>query len=124
MKHNLTLVVLNAEQIARARKANGRRTRITHALICGPYGQMFGTEKECLRHFVAWDPDHRIEFAPGQLQTPFADLFDRAVRTIAYPITDYRTTADLAKRLMEASGATPRMVPSARGLFGRLFAEN
>lgn len=42
----------------------------------------------------------------------------------AYAITDYRTTAGLATRLMEASGATPRKAPSARGLLGRLFAGN
>ena len=122
MKHNLTLVILNTEQIARAREANGRRKRITHALVCGPYGQMFGTEKECLKYFTVWDPDHRIEVAPGQFRAPFADLFDKAVRTTAYAITDYRTTPGLAARLMEASGATPRKAPSARGLFRRLFA--
>lgn len=122
MMHSLILVTLNAEQIKRAREANGRRKRITHALICGPYGQMFGTERECLKYFVAWDPDHRIEVAPGQFRTPFADLFDKAVRTIVYPITDYRTTPDLAMRLMEVSGPTPRKAPSSRGLFGRLFA--
>ena len=66
MKHNLTLVILTPEQIARAREANGRRKRITHALVCGPYGQMFGTEQECLKYFTLWDPDHRIEVAPGQ----------------------------------------------------------
>ena len=123
MKHNLILVALDAEQIARAKEANGHRKRITHALVCGPYGQMFGTEKECLRYFTAWDPDHRIEVAPGQFRALFADLFDKAVRTIAYPITDYRTTPDLAARLMDASGATPqpREAPSGRGLLGRLF---
>ena len=64
MKHNLTLVILTREQIARAREANGRRKRITHALVCGPYGQMFGTEQECRKYFTLWDPDHRIEVAP------------------------------------------------------------
>ena len=39
--------------------------RITHALVCGPYGQMFGTERQCLKYFTAWDPGHRIEVAPG-----------------------------------------------------------
>ena len=47
MKHNLTLVTLTADQIANAKEANGQRKRITHALICGPYGQKFGTEKQC-----------------------------------------------------------------------------
>ena len=48
MKHNLTLVILTPEQIARAKEANGSRKRITHALVCGPYGRMFGTERQCL----------------------------------------------------------------------------
>ena len=122
MKHNLTLVVLTREQIARAREANGRRKRITHALVCGPYGQKFGTERQCLKHFTLWDPDHRIKVAPGQFQALFADLFDRAVKTTAYAIGDYRTTPDLATRLMEAAGTAPPAAPSLRGLLGRLLA--
>ena len=122
MKHNLTLVILTPEQIARAREANGSRKRITHALVCGPYGQLFGTERQCLKYFTVWDPDHRIEVAQGQFQAPFADLFDRAVKTTAFAIKDYRTTPDLATRLMEASGKGPPVAVSARGLFGRILA--
>ncbi|MCY4004155.1 MAG: hypothetical protein OXF33_10670 [Rhodospirillales bacterium] len=122
MKHNLTLVILTREQIARAREANGRRKRITHALVCGPYGQMFGTEQECLKYFTLWDPDHRIEVAPGQFQALFADLFDKAVKTTAYAIGDYRTTPDLATRLMEASGTAPLAAPSALRRLGRILA--
>jgi len=122
MKHNLTLVVLTREQIARAREANGRRKRITHALVCGPYGQMFGTEQECLKYFTLWDPDHRIEVAPGQFQALFADLFDKAVKTTAYAIGDYRTTPDLATRLMEAAGTAPLAAPSALRRLGRILA--
>ena len=122
MKHNLTLVILTREKIARAREANGRRKRITHALVCGPYGQMFGTEQECLKYFTLWDPDHRIEVAPGQFQALFADLFDKAVKTTAYAIGDYRTTPDLATRLMEASGTAPLAAPSALRRLGRILA--
>ena len=122
MKHNLTLVILTPEQIARAREANGSRKRITHALLCGPYGQMFGTEEECRKYFTLWDPDHRIEVAPGKFRALFADLFDRAVKTTAYAIGDYRTTPDLARRLMVASGAAPPAAPSLRGLLGRILA--
>ena len=127
MKHNLTLVILTPEQIGRAREANGRRKRITHALVCGPYGQMFGTERQCRKYFTLWDPalwdpDHRIEVAPGQYRALFADLFDRAVTTTAYAINDYRTTPDLAARLMEASGTAPPAAPSARRLLGRILA--
>ena len=121
MKHNLTLVILTPEQIARAKEAHGSRRRITHALVCGPYGQMFGTERQCLKYFTVWDPDHRIEVAPGQFQALFADLFDKAVKTTAYAISDYRTTPDLAARLMEASGRGPPAARSARGLLGRIL---
>ena len=124
MKHNLTLMVLTPEQIARAREANGRRKRITHALVCGPYGQMFGTERQCRRCFTVWDPDHRIEVAPGQFRALVADLFDRAVATTAFRIDDYRTTPDLAARLMAASGtARPAPCrPGGRGLLTRILA--
>ena len=57
-----------------------------------------------MEYFTLWDPDHRIEVAPGQYRALFADLFDRAVTTTAYAISDSRTTPDLAARLMEASG--------------------
>ena len=119
MKHNLTLVILTPEQMARAGEANGSQKRITHALVCGPYGQMFGTEQQCRKYFTAWNPDHRIEVAPGQYQALFGDLFDQAVKTTAYALSDYRTTPDLAARLMETSGTGP---PAARGLLGRILA--
>lgn len=76
MKHNLTLVILPPEQIARDKEANGRRKRITLALVCGPRGKMFGMERQCLKYFTVWSPDHRIEVVPGQFQALFADLFD------------------------------------------------
>ena len=122
MKHNLTLVVLTQEQIARAREANGSRKRITHALVCGPYGQMFGTKRQCLKYFTLWDPDLRIEVAPGMFQAPFADLFDKAVKTTAYAISDYRTTPDLARRLTVAAGAALPAAPSLRGFLSRILA--
>ena len=122
MKHDLTLVILTPEQIARAREANGRRKRITHALVCGPYGQMFGTERQCLKYFTVWDPDHRIEVAAGQFRAPFAELFDKAVKTTAYAISDYRTTPDLATRLIEASGTAPPAASSVLGRLGRFLA--
>ena len=122
MKHNLTLVILTREQIARAREANGSRKRITHALVCGPYGQMFGTERQCRKYFTAWDPDHRIEVAPGQFQAPFAELFDQAVTTTAYTFSDYRATRDLPRRLMVASGMAPPAATSVLGRLGRFLA--
>ena len=103
MKHNLTLVKLTPEQIARAKDVNGRRKRITHALVCGPYGQIFGTEKHCLKYFTVWDPAHRTEVSPGKSRSMFPELFDKAVRTDRYEITDYETTWDLVGKLIETS---------------------
>ena len=79
---------------------------------------MLGTEQRCRKYFTLWDPDHRIEVVPEKFHTPFADLFDKAVKTTAFAISDYRTTPDLATRLMEASGTAP----SALGLLGRMLA--
>ena len=122
MKHNLTLVILTPAQIARAREANGSRKRITHALVCGPYGQMFGTERQCRKYFAAWDPDLRIEVTPGQFQAPFAELFDQAVTTTAYTFSDYRATRDLPRRLMVAAGMAPPAATSVLGRLGRFLA--
>lgn len=66
--------------------------------------------------------ENRIEVAPGQFRAPFADLFDEAVTTTAFAIRDYRTTPDLAARLMEAAGTAPPDAPSALGRLGRFLA--
>ena len=81
---------------------------------------MFGTERQRLKRFTVWDPDHRIAVAPGKDRALFADLFDKAVKTTAYAISDYRTTPDLATRLMEASGMALRgmTVPGAEAQDG------
>ena len=64
MKHDLTLVILTPEQITRAREGNGGRKRITHALVCAPFGRMFGTERQCLKYLTGWDPGYRGKVAP------------------------------------------------------------
>ena len=109
MQYSLTLVDLTPQQILKAKEANGNRKRITHALICGPYGQMFGTEKQCLKYFTVWDPEYRIEVAPGKFKAVFPDLFDKAVRSTQFEITDYKSTWDLVGRLIEMSESTPRI---------------
>ena len=40
MRHDLVLVPLSRDQIAKAKEAHGKRKRITHALLCGPHGQL------------------------------------------------------------------------------------
>ena len=87
--HSLVLAALNDDQIAKAKQANGIRKRITHALICGPYGQMFGTEKQCMKYYSVW-----VEIFPL--------LFSQGVRTDGYEIVDFKTTPDLVGKLLDA----------------------
>lgn len=96
-KHSLTLVILTPTQIERAKEANGQRKRITHAVLCGPHGQMFGTQIQCLKYFRAWDPDRS--------QPIFPSVFDRAIVTSRHEITDFHTTPDLVLRLFEIEDA-------------------
>ena len=103
VKRSLTMVTLTPDQMSRAKEANGRRKRITHALICGPYGQLFGTEKQCLKYLTAWDPAYRIEIAPGEFKSMFPNLFDEAIKADRYEINDYKITWDLTNKLIEAS---------------------
>ena len=85
----LILVTLNPEQIAKAKEVNGKRKRMTHALLCGPYGQIFGTEKHCLKYFSVW-----VDIFPK--------LFSKGVRTEVHEITNFKTTFDLVNKLIEA----------------------
>ena len=88
-RSELILVSLSEEQIAKAKDANGSRKRITHALICGPHGQMFGTQKQCLKYYLVW-------------RDIFPALFSKGVEKAEYEITDYCSTFDLVNRLIEA----------------------
>ncbi|MXZ27340.1 MAG: hypothetical protein F4222_07870 [Gammaproteobacteria bacterium] len=86
----LVLVKLDPQQIARAKEANGKRKRITHALICGQYGQIFGTEKHCLKYYTVWSDI-------------FSSLFSRSFDTSSYTIDDFNSTFNLVMRLIDAS---------------------
>lgn len=97
--HDLVLVRLTSEQIARAKAENGPRRRITHALICGPFGQRFGTDSQCRKYFDAWNPANEQPIFPG--------LFKRAVELDDYAITDFSSTDELVMRLIEAQDRRP-----------------
>ena len=92
----LILVALDADQIRYAKRANGQRKRITHALLCGHYGQIFGTEKQCRKYFCAWDPNRA---------NVFPHLFSRAREDRRCEIIDYRTTFNLVNKLIAAEDA-------------------
>ena len=85
---DLVLVKLNDEQIALARQANGARRRVTHALLCGSYGQMFGSEKQCAKYYDAW-------------RDIFRHLFRQVYKTERHPIRCYEPTFNLVTALSE-----------------------
>jgi len=90
MLQQLALVRLSTAQIANAKVANGEKRKITHAVSCGSYGQLFGTEKQCRRYFSAWS-------------WIFPALFSHAAEFNDFPMSDYKTTFNLVLRLIEAS---------------------
>jgi len=89
-RNSLILVTLNNEQITKAKEVNGPRKKITHALVCEGYGQMFGTEQQCCKYFDVW----------SQLFVP--SVFARAVETGNHELQDFKTTPDLVNILIEA----------------------
>lgn len=88
----LLLVELTPDQIEKARAVNGKRKQITHALLCGQYGQIFGTEKQCRKRFSAWK----------QL---YSGLFDGAREVKGQEPPSYESTFDLVNMLIEANDA-------------------
>ena len=87
----IILVALSDEQIVKAKEANGKRQRITTALVCGNHGQLFGTENWCRKYYEAWS-----EIYP--------ELFSRAYETDDYDGFDsFQTTPKLVSVLTDAS---------------------
>lgn len=91
-KHDLILVSLNRKQIEAAQRANGTRGKITHALLCGPYGQMFGTEEFCRKYYSVWVEN-------------FPLLFGKRKKVKRARISDYEHTPELVTDLFEAQDA-------------------
>lgn len=81
------LVELTADQIEKAKEINGGVKKITHALVCGRYGQIFGTEKQCRKYYSAWS---RI----------FPKLFDGGEERKGYEPSSYESTFDLVNILI------------------------
>lgn len=90
MEDDLVLVALDAEQIAKAKDKNGRRKQITHALVVGTYGVMFGTEKQCMKYYSVW-------------RNIFKDLFDKCYETDQYHLTTYSSSGNVVMDLIEES---------------------
>ena len=94
MLKSMILVSLSEEQVVRAKSTNGARLRITHAVLCLPHGQVFGTETQCLRYYERW-------------AKRFPMLFLRSYKTANRAISDYHSTVDLAAKLVKASREQP-----------------
>lgn len=90
MSEKVKLVKLNDEQIVLAKNTNGERKKITHAVVCGKYGQLFGTEKQCRKYFSAWS---KI----------FPKLFNGGEEVENFDIKDYQTTPELVMVLINAN---------------------
>ena len=89
-KQPLVLVTLDPEEVLRAKEVNGKRKRITHALICGQYGRIFGTEKHCLKCYTVWSGI-------------FSSLFSKPLRTSSYAIDNFTSSFNLETRLRDAN---------------------
>jgi hypothetical protein len=122
MKHDLTFVQLSEEQIALAKDANGLRKQITHGLVCGPHGQIFGTEKQCRKYYSAW-------------VNIFPHLFGKGIETNNFEITNYKETFNLVNILIELHDtlentnkpsletlSTQENIKPKNGLISRLWA--
>jgi hypothetical protein len=88
MKETLILAKLNGNQIVLAKTKNGERKQITHAVLCGKYGQIFGTETHCNKYYSVWS---RI----------FPLLFEKAIEASDIEIEDYQGTPNLVNILIE-----------------------
>ena len=94
-RHTLALVGLAAKQQRRALEANPNLQQATFAVLCGSYGQIFGTARQCKPMYETW---RRL----------YLDvLFESAFESHQFAISDYRTTVDLDRVLAEAAPGRP-----------------
>lgn len=116
------LIELTQEQIQHAKEANGSRKQITHAIVCGQYGQLFGTEKQCRKYYSAWS-----EIFPG--------LFDGGREVSGEEPPSYESTFNLVNILIEENDArkgsrNPQRIADTsaeslrrKGFWARLFGQ-
>ncbi|MEX2576803.1 MAG: hypothetical protein WD382_09165 [Halofilum sp. (in: g-proteobacteria)] len=117
------LVELDDEQVRKAKEVNGHRKQITHAVVCGEYGQIFGTEKQCRKYYSAWSEI-------------FPKLFDGGKEVKGYEPASYESTFNLVNVLIGAHDSsekdsdtpqkpsTPKStMPRKKGFLERLFGK-
>lgn len=92
-RHDLVLVKLDKKQIEKATLVNrDYPEKITHALLCGPYGQILGSEDHCLKYYSSW-----LEVFPF--------LFAKRKKVKRAKIINYKTTFDLVNDLFAVQDA-------------------
>jgi len=90
MENDLILISLSTDQIYKAKEVNGKRKQITHALVCGKYGIMFGTEKQCRKYYSAW-------------KEIFKHLFGRCYEAENYSFSTYKCSGNVVMDLIDES---------------------
>lgn len=88
MKDKVKLIRLSSDQISQAKKANGESLQITHAVVCGEYGQLFGTEKQCRKYYSAWS-------------SIFPHIFSGGEEIEQFKFVTYKTTPELVMVLID-----------------------
>jgi len=88
-KQPLVLVTLDESQVSRAKEVNGKRKRITHAVLCGQYGRIYGTQQHCHKRYTLWSKH-------------FSSLFSKPLRTGSYAIDNFTSSFELERRLIDA----------------------
>ena len=91
-KYDPILVSLNRQQVESAKRVSGQAKRIAHELLCGPCGQIFGTEKQCLKYYSVW-----LEVFPP--------LFAKRKRVKRAKLSGYKSTFNLVNDLTAAQDA-------------------
>ena len=86
-RHDLVVVKLNKNQIGKAKKAHAKHEKITHVLLCGPYGQLFGTEDFCTKRAITW-----LEVFPY--------IFKKRKKISRAKLSNYESTWDLVGTLI------------------------
>ena len=82
MNDSLIMATLTNEQIVKAKRYNGKGRRMTHVIICGEYGKVFGTEIQCLRLFSI-------------LKNTFRKLFSDVKIIESCQLTTYKETKNI-----------------------------
>jgi len=110
LKEKLILVTLSKKQIEKAKEINGARKKITHALLCGSLGQMFGTEKQCKKYYFVWN-------------NIFPLVFEKGIETSNYEISYFNSTPGLVNIILEKNDSPKKDIlqQPKKGFFAKLF---